>query len=175
MVGREGSAWANITVIALHLPCIQMRLIYNKQPARPILDGGNLLLFLSRLFRQYLKMGYWELLLEISNKLLDTCSSSQSRKFKEGRTKSPEARAKSFHSYAVSCKEKIRQQLVPLFDTSDIQKEFICGRKKSNHPNCFCGWCQVLVALLPPLCGNSRPQKRGRKEGMEEPCKSRNE
>ena len=95
MVGREGSAWANITVIALHLPCIQMRLIYNKQPARPILDGGNLLLFLSRLFRQYLKMGYWELLLEISNKLLDTCCSNQSGKFKEGRKKSPEAGAKN--------------------------------------------------------------------------------
>ena len=114
MVGREGSAWANITVIALHLPCIQMRLIYNKQPARPILDGGNLLLFLSRLFRQYLKMGYWELLLEISNKLHAAGYMQKQPKWKVLRKKKKysEAGVKSFHSNAVSCKEKIRQHLL---------------------------------------------------------------
>ena len=134
VVGREGSAWANITVIVLHIPCIQMRLIYNKQPVRPILDGGNLLLFLSRLFRQYLKMGYWDLLLEISNKLLDTCSSSQSGNIKERRKKFSEAGTKNFIPMLSLAKRKSART-----STLDIQEEFICRRKKSNHPNCFCG------------------------------------
>ena len=149
MVGREGSAWANITVIALRLPCIQMRLIYNKQPVSALYWMEGIcccfcLDFSANTWKWDIGNCCWKY--QTSCWIHAAAAKVQSSK-KE--YKSSLIQEQKNHSNVVYCKEKIRQRLLLLFFLHLSDSRRIHLRKKEVQSSKLLLWLMPSISCPP--------------------------